>query len=364
MLLAIGIWVKELTKSNADAGLVILAVVLPSIGGPAAGYLVDRVRRRRYLVFVQLGSAVVLLPLLAVRGEGQVWLIYVVAVLYGISFALLGPGLSALLHAVVPREQLASANGALSTVKEGLRLIGPLVGAGLFVAFGGATVAVVDAITFLAAAGCLVRLDYDDPKPAPMRERLWAEITAGIRHIVRSPALRRAVIATSVALLVVGFNETVIFAVVDQGLHRSPSFLGVLSCAQGVGAILGGLTAASLVRRRGEIPVLAFGLAALAFGCGLWASGSLPVVMAGFAIFGVGLPWLIVAMTTLLQVRTPAELQGRVAGAADVLFGTPQTLSIGLGAAAVSFVNYRILLVVMVVVLGICTIYLLQQSER
>ena len=43
----------------------------------------------------------------------------------------------------------------------------------------------------------------------------------------RTLPLRQIVFATGACLLVVGFSETVVFAVLDQGLHRAPSFFGV-----------------------------------------------------------------------------------------------------------------------------------------
>ncbi|MQA78482.1 MAG: hypothetical protein GEV10_08385 [Streptosporangiales bacterium] len=114
----------------------------------------------------------------------------------------------------------------------------------------------------------------------------------------------------SVALLVIGFCETLIFAVVDDGLHRSPSFLGVLMAAQGVGAIVEGTTAAAVIRRVGEQRAAAFGFLLFALGDVFLVSGNLPAVLGGLVV--AGLPWLLVALYTLIQRRTPNHLMGRV----------------------------------------------------
>ena len=84
------------------------------------------------------------------------------------------------------------------------------------------------------------------------------------------------------------------------------------------------------------------------FACGtlLLLSDALPVVLAGKVLFGVGIPWVIVALYTLLQRTTPAPLQGRVYSAVEVFVGTPQTISIALGAILVALVDYRALLLV------------------
>ena len=65
----------------------------------------------------------------------------------------------------------------------------------------------------------------------------------------------------ALALLVIGFAETLIFSVL-AAIGKPPSFFGVLRDLQGVGSIAGGLTAAPLIRRIGETRVVGLGLAA------------------------------------------------------------------------------------------------------
>ncbi len=85
----------------------------------------------------------------------------------------------------------------------------------------------------------------------------------------------------------------------------------------------------------------------MAAGAGLFAVPALAGVMSGAILFGMGLPWIIVGAYTMLQIRTPPELQGRVSAAADTILSTPQVLSIALGAWLVGVVDYRMLLCVM-----------------
>jgi MFS family permease len=149
--LALGLWAKDLTGSSSAAGLVFLCIVAPQLASPFAGLLVDRVRRRSLLLAVNPLTALAVLPLLAVHSPDDVWIIYAVALAYGASFVVLGAGQSALLHTLVPSDLLGTANAALQTVREALRLITPLAGAGLYTFAGGAAVALLDAATFLAA---------------------------------------------------------------------------------------------------------------------------------------------------------------------------------------------------------------------
>lgn len=350
LLLVLGIWVKSLTGSNAQAGVTFLLLGLPSLASPLGGYVIDRVPRRPFLVWVNIGSALLLLPLLTVRDSGDVPIIYAVTFGYGISLVLNGAALNGLLQAMLPEEMLGDANGSLQTVQQGLRLVAPLLGAGLFATFGGPVVAAVDAVTFLLAAGALAAISVHEPAPEPHKQRWWAEMTAGMRHIVHSPQLRNTTLATAMMFLAIGMAESVGFAVTDMALHRPPSFIGVLVCAQGVGGVIGGVLAAGVVRRLGESRTVALGLLVMATGLLGLLSASLTVVLVGNLVFGLGLPLEAVAYSTLLQRQTPARLMGRVSAAVDVLIGGPQILSIGAGAALIAVVDYHVLVNIMVVV--------------
>ena len=151
--LALGLWAKDLTGSSSATGLVFLCIVAPQLAAPFAGLLVDRVRRRSLLLAVNPLTALAVLPLLAVHDAHDVWIIYAVALAYGASYTLLAAGQSALLHTLLEPDLLGPANAALQTVREALRLIAPVAGAGLYTLAGGAAVALLDAATFLAATG-------------------------------------------------------------------------------------------------------------------------------------------------------------------------------------------------------------------
>lgn len=117
------------------------------------GWLVDRYRRRPFFVAANLRTTVLLSPLLAVRDRADVWITYVVAALYGLSYITLSAVLSGLIRHLVPSELLADANGVLQTVRQGLRPVGPLAGAGLYAAVGGWLLVALAMTGFLTAVG-------------------------------------------------------------------------------------------------------------------------------------------------------------------------------------------------------------------
>jgi MFS family permease len=359
IFIALGVWMKDLTDSNSAAGLVFFALALPSLFSPLAGVIVDRLSRRWVMIVTYSVEAVVVLSLLFVHDRSDAWIIYAIAGFYGAAGTLAAAARSAFMTVLLPRDLLGEANGLFQTVREGLRLLAPLVGAAIYTAAGGGAVAVLDSVSFAAVVAALLLLRVEEPRFEREEHRFLEEVLAGARHIAATLQLRQIVLATGVCLLVVGFSETVIFAVLDQGLHRPASFFGVLSSLQGIGAIAGGVTAARLMRRVGDVKLVGLGMGLFALGEFSFVSSSLPVVLVGTAVAGAGIAWLIVGFATAIQLRSPARLQGRVAGAADTLVSTPQTVSIALGAALVTLLDYRLLVVFSCLVTLGCGAYLL-----
>jgi MFS family permease len=359
MIIVLAIWTKVLTGSNSAAGLVFFTFAAVSLLAPLGGLVVDRVRKRPLMIATHLALAAVMCLLLLVHDRSDVWLLYVVTALYGLGGDIFGAARSAMLKSMLPDELLAEANGALQSLREGLRLVAPLAGAGLYAAIGGSAVALVDAATFVLSAGTLVALRFTEPPPAPREHHFLRELSAGMTHIARTTILRQLTIGLGAALLVAGFGETLIFAVTANGLHRSPAFIGVIDSFQGVGAIAGGVTSAALLRRVGDLRVAGIGIALFGGGVAFWLLPNVVTVCFGTAVAGVGIVWAVVAISTAYQRRSPATMQGRVAAAANMLFSVPQTLSIAAGAILVSVLDYRVELLIIGAVFLASSAYLL-----
>jgi MFS family permease len=362
--LAMAIWVKILTGSNSDAGLTFFPFICGCMTAPVSGLIVDRVRRRPLLIAANLGSAALVCALLLVHSRGQVWLIYIVMFGYGVANSLITSAQTALLPELVPGELLGEANSALQVASQGLRVVTPLLGAGLLAWVGATPVILLDAGTFVVATLTVLALRLREPRRARTAAHWRAEFSAGIRYAVATPALRRPMVACLIAVSVLGFFETVPFAVVGQGLHRRPEFLGVLVSLQGVGALAGGVLAAPVMRRTSERALIAGGLAMCAAGSLLLITASLPLVLVAGAALGVCLVWVNVGAVTLIQRRTPGALLGRVDAALEFTIVVPQAASIALGAALIAVVNYRILLLAMAAVIAFSAGYLARRPEQ
>ncbi|MEU4409407.1 MFS transporter [Streptosporangium sp. NPDC023963] len=349
LLLVPGILAKSLTGSDAAAGLTLFFFILPLCFSPLFGYLIDRVDRRRLLIVTCVLSGVSLAPLVAVTGPDTVWLIYPVSAAMGCSYAVIFSALGGLLKAILPEHLLAEANGALQTTRQGLRLFGPLLGVAVYTAFGLGTLVLFDMATFLVAAGVFAMLPAPEslPRVSPAPPGRWREeFWAGARYLSAEPALRRATVALCLMFSVAGAAESLIFAVIEHGLARSPEFTAFTSTAMGLGAIAGGLRSSTVIARRGELFAIGTGIGLYGVAVLCWVLPAETVVLGAMMVAGAGLTLEGVARTTLVQRRSPAHLVGRVSTALESLTGFTQLLSLLGGAVLVSLVDYRLLLAV------------------
>lgn len=349
MLLVFSMWVKDLTGSNGLAGLTFFFMVVPAVFAPLLGGPIDRVRRKPMLVWANLASAAMLLPLFAVRDDGDYWIIWIVAFLYGISFIVVPAALNGLLKELMPEDRLVDANASMQTVKEAFRLFGPIIGAGLYALTDGWGVVVVDLVSFLVAAYFISRVVLDEAVPEHDDLHLKESLLVGVRHLMGEAVLKHIVVSFAVMLIVLGFSEASVYAITDAfDLPVEAVSIGV--SVQGVGAILGGVMVSGVVRRWGEVRTIVLGLTVMGASIVLVAAApSIWVVLAAAAPFGWTLPIIFVAYTTLLQRRTPQRIMGRVSTAMEVLLGTPQAVSLAVGAALVSLIGWREIWAIMAV---------------
>ncbi|WPW33410.1 MFS transporter [Streptomyces atratus] len=343
MWLAAGVWVKSLTGSDSLAALAVFAMWLPVLVGPALGVIADRLPRKPLLVWSNLVMAGLLASLLVVDSAGRIWILFTVLVLYGTSFVLMDAAESALVAGAVDARLLGDFNGLRMMAGEGMKLLAPLTGAGLYARYGGGAVALLDAVSFALAAGVYALLPVREPATAPPAGRR-GEFAAGLRQVWESPALRPLVLAGSVTMLCAGLNGAAIHAVVDDGLGHSPTYAGVLYAVQGAGSVTAGLLAGPLLRRLPERVFTASGIALFAVAVGVRALPYDAVVLAASAAIGIGLPCVLIAAMTAVQRETPDAVLGRTAATANTLMMVPNAVALALGAGLVALVDIRVLL--------------------
>ena len=340
MTLVAGIWVKSLTGSSGQAGLVSALTYAPTLAAPVAGLVADRVDRRRWLVLVNLVSAATILSLLGVRSAREVWLIDVAMTVYGLEAVLLDPAENALFAEIFSDEFRRRINGRRLAIQETGRLAAPLLGAGLFALVSGGAVAALDAATFVVAAAVAARLVIGPGRRRAARSRsLAAELAAGARHVLGTDELRRIVVAGAAVMAISAVAVAAQYSL-PAAVGERPAFLGVFSAVLGAGSIVAALISGTVLARIGDRGLALAGLLDYAAGTALRATGSLPLALTGTLVLGFALPWAFLAVLNIAQRETPDELQGRVSAAVTIALFGPQAPLQALGSVAITVIGF------------------------
>lgn len=323
----VGWQVYALTRNPLSLGVVGLAEALPFIGAALyAGHVADLYDRKRLSMLamsVQVVSALLLLEFTLRPGAlagGRVWPIYAVVCLSGLARSFLQPARTAMGAEIVPRDTLANAIAWRSSLWQFGAVVGPALG-GVLYGFSGARLA-YQAEAALCILGLLLysQIGYEAAPVVPNQLSIRENLTVGIRFLFTQPELLGAQVLDLFSVLFGGAPALLpIFADI---LKVGPQGLGVLRAAPAVGAVLMSviLTHRTL-RRAGRtlfVCVALFGMCWIVFAI----SRSFWLSMALLAFSGMVDYVSVVIRSTLLTVRTPPELLGRVSAVNQIFIGS------------------------------------------
>jgi len=237
--------------------------------GLVAGAWVDRLRRRRVLIWSDLGRAILLgsIPVAAVGG----WLSYAQLIVVTTAAAVLTSFFdaadNAYLPSIVERERLVQANSALAASGSAAEFTAFGI-SGFLVQVLSAPIAVaLDAVSFLVSAILIGGIKAKEAMPPTRAERtsVLAEIRVGVRLVVRDPVLRSfAGAQMALAALWGVFGATWLLFALDQ-LDLGTAAIGVIAGVGGLGSLIGALVAERATKRWGigRVAIGAMLLAAL-----------------------------------------------------------------------------------------------------
>jgi len=268
------------------------------------GAVADHVDKRRLLLLTQtlcMGFAA-LLGVLTLLHVVEVWMVVVLAFLQGAALSFDQPTRGALIPDLVPRDELLGAFALQSIVFTGSSAIGPALAGVCLPVIGFAGLFFANAVSYLAVLGALLVI-HPPVASGPTR-------TPSPRAIADALAAVRADAALPWLLLVWG---ALLFLGPSPPLLLSPTLLGVLFAATGVGAVLGGLALASgrSPARKARLMLVSAALWAAAM-CAFSASRSFVPALATMLLVGIFQVGVGSTMVTLLQTRVPRAMSGRV----------------------------------------------------
>ena len=326
---AVGWQVYDITKRALDLGLVGLAQFLPGILlFLVSGHTSDRFERRKVLSACYVGYAVCsgLLLLIAERGVHSARPIYVVLVLLGVVRSFTGTASRSILPQLVPEEHFANAVAWNATTFQAATILGPSLGGILYAAFHGPSAVYAGAM--LTAVGALLSMFRIKTQPqVRRREPMTAKtILAGLHFIWRERMVLGAISLDLFAVLL-GGAVALLPVYAREILHTGPWGLGLLRTAPGIGAALMAVALAHRPLRGRAGPTLlwsvaGFGICTILFG----VSRSLVLSLIALICLGAADMVSVIIRATLVQLRTPDEMRGRVMSVDMVFIGTSNEL--------------------------------------
>lgn len=317
--------VYRLTKSSLLLGTVSFAGQIPTfLLAPFAGVLVDRMNRRKVLIWTQALAMVqsLALAVLTLTHVINIHEVLALSVFQGMINAFDMPGRqSFMVQMVEDRGDLSNAIAINSSMVNLARLIGPSLGGLVIAATNEGWCFLIDGVSYLAviASLLLMKVHVDAVKRAATS--MVDQLKEGWTYVSNFTPIRTILLLFALISLM-GMPFVVLMPVfAAQVLHGGPHTLGFLMGALGVGALISAL---SLVIRKSVrgllkmIPVAAsvFGIGLVGFGFSniLWLSLTLMLVT------GFGMMQGMTASNTIIQTLVPEDKRGRVMSYYTVAF--------------------------------------------
>ena len=324
---ALGWQLYSLTGSALDLGLVGLVQFVPTIVLTLiVGQVADRYDRRLVVVACELAQAGAG-GVLALGSLGG-WLtrdgILTLVAILGAARAFENPARAAFVPHLVPLALLPRAIASVTSAGQTARIVGPTLG-GVLYTLGPATVYAVVAALYVVGATLIAFVRDDQPARVP-DELTPASLFSGIAFIWRQRLLLGLMSLDLFAVLLGGATALLPIYARDI-LDTGPWGLGLLRAAPAVGALAISLvlTRHPVDRRAGPVlfaAVFVFGLATLVFG----VSTSLRVSLAALVVLGASDLLSVVIRQSLVQIRTPDGMRGRVSAVHSLFTGTSNQL--------------------------------------
>lgn len=324
--------VLVLTGSGAALGVVTGLQFLPFLLlSPLAGVVADRVPKRWLLQVTNVGMAApaLVLGVLAVTGEVEMWHVYTLALALGVASALDAPARQSFVSEVVGPDDLTNAVGLNSASFNTARIIGPALAGLLIAAFGGGAVGtgwviLLNGVSYVAPILTLRALDGSallTPDRVPRRP---GQVREGVAYVRGRPDLL-LILGIVFFTGTFGLNFQMTSALMaTEVFGRGPTEYGLLGTFLAVGSLAGSLLAARRERVRHRMVVGA----AVAFGTLEVVAGLAP----SYLVFALLCPLLGFAALTMitsanahLQLGTTPAMRGRVMALYMMIFigGTP-----------------------------------------
>ncbi len=308
------------------------------------GLAADSFNRRVIMLITQttMMLAALMLGLLTLAGQIQIWHVYLLTGIQALASAFDGPARQSLVPNLIPREVYTNAFSLQSIAMNTGSILGPALNGLVISTLGLEWVYLINAASFLTVIGALVLIG-NVPQSAAIsngqrRGVNLAAIREGIAFILHQPVILASMVLDFWATFFSSANTLLPF-VARNVLNVSVVEYGWLSSGQAIGAVTVGLlfSQRSHIRRQGQLllaAVAAFGMATILFGL----SRVFAITLFALIFIGASDSVSTILRNTIRQIQTPDALRGRMVSINQIFFmGGPQLGEIEAGLVAQFF---------------------------
>jgi MFS family permease len=318
--LAVAIKVFKDTGQATPLALTAFFAALPRlVSASIAGVLADRWNRRYVMAIADTGQALGTLILLISFASGafELWHLYTVAVIQAVFGIFQGPAFQASVTMLVPDEHRNRANAIQQMTGPAAGIVAPILAGLLFGLIGAVGVMTIDLITFGVAVLVVLLVSIPQPEQTAegraMRQRsVWREALVGFKFLEgRRPLLYSVLHVSLVNFLITG--AMVLNAAYVLSLTDDEALLGTIGGVFGIGAIVGGVIMGAWGGTRSRMNTIMPGITIVGIGLALLGLGRSPIALgAAIIVMAVPLPMVNASFMSIMQIKVPADLQGRV----------------------------------------------------
>jgi MFS family permease len=279
----------------------------------AAGVWADRLPRHLVLVSaaVVMGTMQAIAGTLVITGAAEVWMLVALALGYGLADGFVIPTAQGLIPAIVSSTRLQQANALLGLSESALRVVGPAIGGVLVAAGSPGGALLVDAATFAAAALLLVRVSIPKRAETVVAEPFLAEMRQGWNEFRRQTWLWTTIVFFGIGNCA-AMSTQVLGPLVAEDDYNGAGTWALLVSSFAIGTIAGGLVALRFRVGRPLVVACVVTIPWLLQPLSLALQPPVPLLVAIWALAGVGIAVHLALWFTVFQQHVPAESLSRV----------------------------------------------------
>ncbi|MBA4538401.1 MFS transporter [Bacillus aquiflavi] len=314
----LGVYVWQMTHSAVDVAMVEMAALLPMILlAPAAGVLADRFDRRLLMMLGDIvsGFGLIVMLVLMLTGDIQVWQICLCVGFSSVFSALLDPAYKATITDLLTEEEYAQASGMVGIASSSKFLISPIIGGLILAVSSMEVILIIDILTFVVTVIAILSVRKSLAVKAQVKKELdfFKDLKEGWLIIVESKGVMLLIVLVSVLMFYMGIIQVLSKPMILSFTNEKTT--GILQTIVACGMMVSSILIGKGILKRNFVNVMvgSFIVSGITM-AGFGATTSIPVIIISGFLFFASLPFATTCIDVLIRKSIDNDKQGRAWG--------------------------------------------------